>query len=206
MGVSVQTCLAGVEPGQSFLLCVGEQKNTKIPGSFWWALQNTLQCQLPFNFNTNFYIFLQTTVFNTDMRSAKDLRVKELRERLLYTIWGDIYPWMVICKAHHTCSTLLCQHLRLHHGLYPRKTMFEMWTAEMFIILHLVRFQETHYSFPHRHCCDWFYWQYGYWMMVSSPTDTPVTTQLFVDNSIWCYWEHTSSNGRVHWITCKWQP
>lgn len=28
-----------------------------------------------------------------------------------------------VCKAHHKSSALLCQHLRLHHGLYPGKTL-----------------------------------------------------------------------------------
>lgn len=28
-----------------------------------------------------------------------------------------------VCKAHHKSSALLCQHLRLYHGLYPGKTL-----------------------------------------------------------------------------------
>lgn len=28
-----------------------------------------------------------------------------------------------ICKAHQKSSALLCQHLKLHHGLYPGKTL-----------------------------------------------------------------------------------
>lgn len=104
MGASVETFLAGVEPGQPFLLCVGEKKNSiqryyviidhkAIPCKAQTSLaafDELFKAHFIFSVNYheslfNFYTFIQTTVFNIDVGSAKESpRVKELRARFLH--------------------------------------------------------------------------------------------------------------------------
>lgn len=104
MGTSVETFLAGVEPGQPFLLCVGEKKNSiqryyviidhkAIPCKAQTSLaafDELFKAHFIFSVNYheslfNFYTFIQTTVFNIDVGSAKESpRVKELRARFLH--------------------------------------------------------------------------------------------------------------------------
>ncbi|XP_041835386.1 uncharacterized protein LOC121636174 [Melanotaenia boesemani] len=103
MGASVETFLAGVEPGQPFLLCVGENKSSiqryyvimdhkAIPCKAQTSLaafDELFKAHFTFSINYhdslhNFYTFIQTTVFNIDVGSAKESpRVKEIRARLL---------------------------------------------------------------------------------------------------------------------------
>ncbi|XP_051233089.1 uncharacterized protein LOC127350458 [Dicentrarchus labrax] len=103
MGASVETFLAGVEPGEPFLLCVGEKKNS-IQRYYVIIDHKAIPCKAQtslaafdvlfkahFIFSVsyheslyNFYTFIQTTVFNIDVGSAKESpRVKELRARFL---------------------------------------------------------------------------------------------------------------------------
>lgn len=102
MGASVETFLASVEPGQPFLLCVGEKKNNiqryfiiidhqAIPCKAQTSLaafDDLFKAHFIFSVNyheslSNFYTFIQTTVFNIDVGSAKESpRVKELRARI----------------------------------------------------------------------------------------------------------------------------
>ncbi|XP_059187920.1 uncharacterized protein LOC131970520 [Centropristis striata] len=104
IGASVETFLAGVEPGQPFLLCVGEKKNSiqryyvvtdhkAIPCKAQTSLaafDELFKAYFIFSVNYheslfNFYTFIQTTVFNIDVGSAKESpRVKELRAWFLY--------------------------------------------------------------------------------------------------------------------------
>ncbi|XP_013855967.1 uncharacterized protein LOC106511775 [Austrofundulus limnaeus] len=104
MGTSVETFLAGVEPGQPFLLCVGESKNSvhryyiiidhkAIPCKAQTSLaafDELFKAHFTFSVNYheslyNFYTFIQTTVFNIDVGSTKESpRVKELRARFLH--------------------------------------------------------------------------------------------------------------------------
>ncbi|XP_034061589.1 uncharacterized protein LOC117539500 [Gymnodraco acuticeps] len=105
IGASVETFLSSLEPGQPFLLCVGEQKNN-IQRFYVIVDHKAIPCKgqtsmaafdelfkAHFNFSVNyhesltsFYTFIQTTVFNIDIGSAKESpRVKELRARLLHT-------------------------------------------------------------------------------------------------------------------------
>lgn len=102
IGASVETFIEGLkEPGQPFLLCVGEQKNS-IQRYFIVIDKKAILCKAQtslaafdelfkthFIFSVsyhqslyNFYTFIQTTVFNIDVGSAKESpRVKELRAR-----------------------------------------------------------------------------------------------------------------------------
>lgn len=102
IGVSVKTFIEGLkEPGQPFLLCVGEQKNS-IQRYFIIIDKKAIPCKAHttlaafdelfkahFIFSVsyhqslyNFYTFIQTTVFNIDVGSAKESpRVKELQAR-----------------------------------------------------------------------------------------------------------------------------
>ncbi|XP_035989552.1 uncharacterized protein LOC118561534 [Fundulus heteroclitus] len=104
MGASVETFLAGVEPGQPFLLCVGENKSSiqrfyiiidlkAIPCKAQTSLaafDELFKAHFIFSVNYheslyNFYTFIQTTVFNIDVGSAKESpRVRELRARFLH--------------------------------------------------------------------------------------------------------------------------
>nr|XP_055074954.1 uncharacterized protein LOC129454451 [Misgurnus anguillicaudatus] len=105
IGASVEVFLGSLEPGQPFLLCVGEQKNN-IQRFYVIVDQKAIPCKAQtslaafdelfkahFIFSVNyheslnsFYTFIQTTVFNIDVGSAKESpRVKELRARLLHT-------------------------------------------------------------------------------------------------------------------------
>ncbi|XP_059203458.1 uncharacterized protein LOC131982881 [Centropristis striata] len=104
IGASVETFLAGVEPGQPFLLCVGEKKNSiqryyviidhkAIPCKAQTSLaafDELFKAHFIFSVNYheslfNFYTFIQTTVFNIDVGSAKESpRVKELRVWFLH--------------------------------------------------------------------------------------------------------------------------
>lgn len=104
IGASVETFLGSLEPGKPFLLCVGEQKN-KIPRFHVITDHKAIPCKAQtslaafdelfkahfiFSVNYNeslnsFYTFIQTTVFNIDVGSAKESpRIKELRARLLH--------------------------------------------------------------------------------------------------------------------------
>ncbi|XP_045894758.1 uncharacterized protein LOC123962629 isoform X2 [Micropterus dolomieu] len=105
IGASVETFLGSLEPGQPFLLCVGEQKNSiqrfcvivdqkAIPCKAQTSLaafDELFKAHFIFSVNyheslNSFYTFIQTTVFNIDVGSAKESpRVKELRARLLHT-------------------------------------------------------------------------------------------------------------------------
>ncbi|XP_047197196.1 uncharacterized protein LOC118114493, partial [Hippoglossus stenolepis] len=105
IGTSVETFLARLEPGQPFLLCVGEQKNNiqrfyvivdhkAIPCKAQTSLaafDELFKAHFIFSVNyheslNSFYTFIQTTVFNIDVGSAKECpRVKELRARFLHT-------------------------------------------------------------------------------------------------------------------------
>ncbi|KAI9547952.1 hypothetical protein NQZ68_012969 [Dissostichus eleginoides] len=105
IGASVETFLSSLEPGQPFLLCVGEQKNNiqrfyvivdhkAIPckgQTSMAAFDELFKAHFIFSVNyheslNSFYTFIQTTVFNIDIGSAKESpRVKELRARLLHT-------------------------------------------------------------------------------------------------------------------------
>ncbi|XP_019115208.2 uncharacterized protein LOC109138679 [Larimichthys crocea] len=105
IGASVETFLGSVEPGQPFLLCVGEQKNNiqrfyvivdhkAIPCKAQTSLaafDELFKAHFIFSVNyheslNNFYTFIQTTVFNIDVGNTKESpRVKELRARLLRT-------------------------------------------------------------------------------------------------------------------------
>ncbi|XP_076591434.1 uncharacterized protein LOC143323468 [Chaetodon auriga] len=104
MGASVEMFLAGVVPGQPFLLCVGQKKNNiqryyviidhkAIPCKAQTSLaafDELFKAHFIFSVNYhkslfNFYTFIQTTVFNIDVGSAKESpRVKELRARFLH--------------------------------------------------------------------------------------------------------------------------
>ncbi|CAJ1083779.1 uncharacterized protein LOC127531094 isoform X2 [Xyrichtys novacula] len=104
MGASVETFLSGVAPGQPFLLCVGTKKNSiqryfviidhqAIPCKAQTSLaafDELFKAHFTFSVNfheslLNFYTFIQTTVFNIDVGSAKESpRVKELRARFLH--------------------------------------------------------------------------------------------------------------------------
>ncbi|MEQ2183597.1 hypothetical protein GOODEAATRI_034406 [Goodea atripinnis] len=85
MGASVETFLAGVEPGQPFLLCVGENKSSiqrydiiidhKAQTSLA-AFHELFKAHFIFSINYheslyNFYTFIQTTVFNIDVCQGK---------------------------------------------------------------------------------------------------------------------------------------
>lgn len=104
MGASVETFLGGVEPGQPFLLCVGKNKSNiqkyhiiidhktfpcKAQTSLA-AFDELFKAHFIFSVNYheslyNFYTFIQTTVFNIDVGSAKESpRVRELRARFLH--------------------------------------------------------------------------------------------------------------------------
>ncbi|KAK0152762.1 Proton myo-inositol cotransporter [Merluccius polli] len=103
-GASVETFLAGVALGQPFLLCVGQKKNSiqryyiiidhkAIPCKAQTSLaafDELFKAHFIFSVNYheslfNFYTFIQTTVFNIDVGSAKESpRVKELRARFLH--------------------------------------------------------------------------------------------------------------------------
>ncbi|XP_071399447.1 uncharacterized protein [Centroberyx affinis] len=103
-GASVEIFLAGVAPGQPFLLCVGQKKNSiqhyyiiidhkAIPCKAQTSLSafdELFKAHFIFSLNyheslLNFYTFIQTTVFNIDVGSAKESpRVKELRARFLH--------------------------------------------------------------------------------------------------------------------------
>ncbi|XDV21824.1 hypothetical protein PO909_026844 [Leuciscus waleckii] len=104
IGASVEAFLGSLEPGQPFLLCVGEQKNN-IQRFYVIIDQKAIPCKAQtslaafdelfkahFIFSVNyheslnsFYTFIQTTVFNIDLGSAKESpRVKELRARLFH--------------------------------------------------------------------------------------------------------------------------
>ncbi|XP_007543316.1 uncharacterized protein LOC103131579 isoform X2 [Poecilia formosa] len=105
MGASVETFLAGVEPGQPFLLCVGEKKSSiqrryividhkAVPckgQTSLAAFDELFKSHFIFSVNYqeslyNFYTFIQTTVFNIDVGRAKESpRVRELRARFLHT-------------------------------------------------------------------------------------------------------------------------
>ncbi|KAK7899253.1 hypothetical protein WMY93_020106 [Mugilogobius chulae] len=103
IGVSIDTFLAGVEPGQPFLLCMGNGRNN-IQRFYVIVDHKALPCKAEtslaafdelfkahfiFSLNyeeslTNFYTFMQTTVYNIDVGSAKENpRVKELRAKIL---------------------------------------------------------------------------------------------------------------------------
>ncbi|XP_030588580.1 uncharacterized protein LOC115782519 isoform X2 [Archocentrus centrarchus] len=104
MGASVETFLAGVEPGQPFLLCVGENKSSiqryyiiidhkAVPCKAQTSLaafDELFKAHFIFSVNYheslyNFYTFIQTTVFNIDVGHAKESpRVRELRARFLH--------------------------------------------------------------------------------------------------------------------------
>ncbi|XP_035985739.1 uncharacterized protein LOC118559128 isoform X2 [Fundulus heteroclitus] len=104
MGANVETFLAGVEPGQPFLLCIGENKSSiqrfyiiidlkAIPCKAQTSLaafDELFKAHFIFSVNYheslyNFYTFIQTTVFNIDVGSAKESpRVRELRARFLH--------------------------------------------------------------------------------------------------------------------------
>lgn len=104
MGASVETFLAGVEPGQPFLLGVGEKKSSiqryyviidhkAIPCKAQTSLaafDELFKAHFIFSVNYheslyNFYTFIQTTVFNIDIGKAKETpRVKELRARFFH--------------------------------------------------------------------------------------------------------------------------
>lgn len=105
IGASVEAFLGSLEPGQPFLLCVGEQKNN-IQRFYVIVDQKAIPCKAQtslaafdelfkahFIFSVNyheslnsFYTFIQTTVFNIDLGSTKESpRVKELRARLFHT-------------------------------------------------------------------------------------------------------------------------
>ncbi|XP_058264609.1 uncharacterized protein LOC131365970 [Hemibagrus wyckioides] len=104
IGTSVETFLAGVKSGQPFLLRVGEQRNNiqrfyvildhkPIPCKAQTSLaafDELFKAHFIFSVNYhkslyNFYTFIQTTVFNIDVGSAKENpRVRELRARFLY--------------------------------------------------------------------------------------------------------------------------
>ncbi|XP_034055167.1 uncharacterized protein LOC117534980 [Gymnodraco acuticeps] len=105
IGASVETFLSSLEPGQPFLLCVGEQKNNiqqfyvivdhkAIPckgQTSMAAFDELFKAHFIFSVNyheslNSFYTFIQTTVFSIVIGSAKESpRVKELRARLLHT-------------------------------------------------------------------------------------------------------------------------
>ncbi|KAI4872229.1 hypothetical protein NFI96_009480 [Prochilodus magdalenae] len=106
-GASLTTFLERAETRQPFLLCIGEQKN-KIAKFYIIIDQKAVPCKAQtsvaafdelfkahFVFSlsydealSNFYTFVQTTVYNIDVGNAKESpRVKELRARLLQ---GDI--------------------------------------------------------------------------------------------------------------------
>ncbi|XP_034071361.1 uncharacterized protein LOC117545617 [Gymnodraco acuticeps] len=91
IGASVETFLSSLEPGQPFLLCVGEQKNNiqqfyvivdhkAIPckgQTSMAAFDELFKAHFIFSVNyyeslTSFYTFIQTTVFNIDIGSAKE--------------------------------------------------------------------------------------------------------------------------------------
>ncbi|XP_035804766.1 uncharacterized protein LOC111571121 isoform X2 [Amphiprion ocellaris] len=104
MGASVETFLAGVEPGQPFLLGVGEKKSSiqryyviidhkAIPCKAQTSLaafDELFKAHFIFSVSYheslyNFYMFIQTTVFNIDIGKAKETpRVKELRARFFH--------------------------------------------------------------------------------------------------------------------------
>ncbi|XP_051795507.1 uncharacterized protein LOC127537497 isoform X3 [Acanthochromis polyacanthus] len=104
MGASVETFLAGVEPGQPFLLGVGEKKSSiqryyviidhkAIPCKAQTSLaafDELFKAHFIFSVSYheslyNFYTFIQTTVFNIDIGKAKETpRVKELRARFFH--------------------------------------------------------------------------------------------------------------------------
>ncbi|XP_066529672.1 uncharacterized protein [Hoplias malabaricus] len=102
-GASLTTFLERAETKQPFLLCIGEQKN-KILKFYIIINQKAVPCKAQtsvaafdelfkahFIFSlsydealSNFYTFVQTTVYNIDVGSAKESPlVKELRARLL---------------------------------------------------------------------------------------------------------------------------
>ncbi|KAG7505294.1 hypothetical protein JOB18_028427 [Solea senegalensis] len=104
MGASIETFLESVEPGQPFLLCVGDKRNS-IQRYYVIIDQKAIPCKAQtslaafhelfkahFIFSVNyheslynFYTFIQTTVFNIDVGSAKESpRIKELRARFLH--------------------------------------------------------------------------------------------------------------------------
>nr|XP_033946520.1 uncharacterized protein LOC117452153 [Pseudochaenichthys georgianus] len=100
IGASVETFLSSFEPGQP---CVGEQQNNiqrfyvivdhkAIPckgQTSMAAFDELFKAHFIFSVNyheNSFYTFIQTTVFNIDIGSAKESpSVKELRARLLHT-------------------------------------------------------------------------------------------------------------------------
>ncbi|XP_059417045.1 uncharacterized protein LOC132152250 [Carassius carassius] len=105
IGASVEAFLGSLEPGQPFLLCVGEHKNNiqrfyviidkkAIPCKAQTSLaafDELFKAHFIFSVNyheslNSFYTFIQTTVFNIDLGSTKESpRVKELRARLFHT-------------------------------------------------------------------------------------------------------------------------
>lgn len=133
VGASIETFLGSLEPGQPLLFCVGKQKN-KIKRFYVMVDHKAFPCEAQtslaafdelfkahfvFSINyheslKNFYMFIQITVFNIDVGSAKESP----------RVPVAVSPWFISGKD----------------------ITFEMWTAGMFfVILHLVRFQETPY-------------------------------------------------------------
>ncbi|KAI9516485.1 hypothetical protein NQZ68_015987 [Dissostichus eleginoides] len=91
LSLRFETFLSSLEPGQPFLLCVGEQKNNiqrfyvivdhkAIPckgQTSMAAFDELFQAHFIFSVNyheslNSFYTFIQTTVFNIDIGSAKE--------------------------------------------------------------------------------------------------------------------------------------
>ncbi|MEQ2238290.1 hypothetical protein ILYODFUR_031739 [Ilyodon furcidens] len=101
MGASVETFLAGVEPGQPFPLCVGENKSSiqryyiiidlkAIPCKAHTSsasFNDLFKAHIIFSVNYheslyNFYTFIHTKIFNIHVGSAKKSpRVRELKAR-----------------------------------------------------------------------------------------------------------------------------
>ncbi len=133
MGTSIKTFLERVGSTQPFLLCIGE-KRSSIQKFYFILDRKAIPCmtqtavaafdelfKVHFVFAVsydealcNFYTFIQTTVYGTDVGTAKECpRVKEIRVRIQNTeVWLPPPPSVLLKCSHASfarCTTEVVQ-------------------------------------------------------------------------------------------------
>lgn len=186
---SVESFLGSLEPGQSFLLCSGEQKNNMLLLTTRSSLARHRHPWQPLMSSSRHTLFSVLTtinpsrapicspkpVFSVDAGSAKERpRVKKLRARLFsMDTWSDEHPWLLIClcaersRFHRDLCSTYGQPGCLHHFTL---TNFYRDTVLTSIIDSYVDSQkEDNETSSSREVC----------------TDTPITIQVSVDKRHW---------------------
>jgi hypothetical protein len=127
IGVSVETFLGSLEPGQPFLLCVGEPKNN-IQRFYVIVDHKAIPCKAQTSlaaFNELFKVhFISSVNYGTPQKFCIALSAFE------------ISPWIISRKD---------------------VTFEMWTAGMFFIVLHLFRDQETPYSFAPGHCFNKYY-------------------------------------------------